>query len=169
MRSRCFISKEIPHNKGGWLASEFSVMRACKFRRLAGGKSSPFVRYFPNTGTENPTCLLPFYGWFQSSRPLVSVQSCTPSLKEPAGRQSRPEGVLPDSNSYCLSCVRMEERHPLVLQTRSFPVNIVRCSAPPFPRPLICGFGFEAFFHPVLRFLPRTPPVLWPAAPRFGY
>ncbi len=40
------IPKEIPHNKGGWLASEFSVRRACKFRRLAGGKSR---RYFPNS------------------------------------------------------------------------------------------------------------------------
>ena len=43
--------KEIPHNKGGWLASEFSVMRACKFRRLAGGKSRNLQDVHGGNGT----------------------------------------------------------------------------------------------------------------------
>ena len=33
------LLREIPHNLGGQLASEFSVRCACKFRRLTGGKS----------------------------------------------------------------------------------------------------------------------------------
>ena len=43
--------KEIPHNKGGWLASEFSVRRACKFRRLAGGIA---VAPLPKAGAISP-------------------------------------------------------------------------------------------------------------------
>ena len=46
--------------------------------------------------------------------------------------------------------------------------NAVRISSPPLLHPLKCGSGFEAFFHPVLRFLPRTLPVPWPAVPRFA-
>jgi hypothetical protein len=43
--------KEIPRNKGGWLASEFSVRRACKFRRLAGGKSRKLQNVHGGKGT----------------------------------------------------------------------------------------------------------------------
>ena len=43
--------KEIPRNKGGWLASEFSVRRACKFRRLAGGKSRKLQDVHGGKGT----------------------------------------------------------------------------------------------------------------------
>jgi len=68
-------TKEIPHNKGGWLASEFSVMRACKFRRLAGGKSRNLQDVHGGNGTARHAARLCGISLNHSDSPIAAMMA----------------------------------------------------------------------------------------------